>query len=272
MTGPGAGGAGPVEGARGAMAGGGRGGQASPIAQYLNQYELMVQQLNLSEEQKPRLKEKVDLMVTELQQYMQNAPDTGAAGRAGGAGGGAGPGGGGRAGRGGRGGPLSAQALKTREEVRQLANEHQVRINAELTLDQRYAWEIYKINRLLVPRLEPLALSEEQNGRVKAATDETVKALIALTDGKEMPILHGRLYQKVIGTVLTEEQAAQLMESPLPMAGFGRGGAGGFGGQQGDAAAPGGGFGQGPDTGQGGRGGRGAGGRGGRGGRGPGLP
>jgi len=81
--------------------GGGRGGFGGKIGNglgldvnfYTNEYSIMLQQLTLGDDQKPKVKDKADAMNTELQTFLQNAQTTGRGGRGGrGAGRGAAPG------------------------------------------------------------------------------------------------------------------------------------------------------------------------------------
>jgi hypothetical protein len=238
------------------------------LAFYTDQYNTMVQQLSLTEEQKPKVKEKVDAMNTELEAFQQNAQGQG-----------------GRGARG-RGGQAQADLVKRVDDFQTLINEHQIKIDAELTPDQRVTWETFKLERQIDPRMTLMGLSDDQKTKVKSLVDETAKSIAALTDGKEVETLHGKLVRRLVADVLTPEQAAKLLQGPLlggiggrgggfgggPGAGgggggFGQGGGGGGGGAQGGGPG-GGGFGRG-QGGQGGGGGPGGpGSRGGRGGRG----
>jgi hypothetical protein len=223
---------------------------------YATEYDLMAEQLTLSDEQKTKVKEKVDAMNKELETFQQNAMtqvagNRGGRGRAraGGAGGGAGGGGGGQD-------TIRAQMAKLQDDFRLLVDEHQLKIDSDLTPEQRITWETFKLNRMLDPRINQLSLSDDQKEKVKQLVEGTGKELAAATEGKEVAVLEGRMIRKLVGEVLTEEQAAKFVEPPLLMLG-GRGGRGGFGGGGGGAGG-GAGFngGAGGGRGQGGRGGR----------------
>ena len=60
---------------------------------------------------------------------------------------------------------------------------------------------------------------EHEQDKVKALVDSTAKALAALTDGKTVQALQGRLFRKLIADVLTDAQVGKLIEGPLPVQG-----------------------------------------------------
>ncbi len=177
----------------------------------------MQAQLTLSAEQKPTIQTKVITMNSELQSFIQNAQRT--TGVAGGAG----------AARGGRGAApvapwrrrwrapgtlgttLTTQQLKLRDDFLTLANGHQVKINAELTDDQKLQWETYKINYWLAPHLSGISLSEDQKDKIKTLVEDTAKATGKAADAAEIETQLGRLYRKIMGNVLTEPQAMLAM-------------------------------------------------------------
>ena len=214
----------------------------------------MVQQLNLTDDEKPKVNYAVDTMNKEIDTFMQNAQGQ-MAGR-GGRGGGraaradavaAGAGGGGAADA--TGGQQAVMA-KLQDDLLLLVDGHQIKIDAELTPEQKVTWETFKMNRLLQPRIALLSLTDDQQQKVKGLVDDTVKAMVALTDGKDVQTMNGQLYRKLVGDILTETQAAKLLEGPAgpPMGGRGGQGGGGFGG---GGNAGGGGFGGGGGGGRG---------------------
>jgi hypothetical protein len=127
----------------------------------------------------------------------------------------------------------NSTVLKLQDDLQLLANEHQVLINQALTPEQRLDWETYKLHRVLDPRLQNLGLSDDQKDKVKALVDSTAKALAALTDGKTVQALQGRLFRKLIADVLTDAQIGKLIEGPLPVQGAAAGRGAGAGGAAG---------------------------------------
>ncbi|HVX86439.1 MAG TPA: hypothetical protein VH253_16775 [Phycisphaerae bacterium] len=254
----------------GGFGGGGfaaRGG-ANPFE---NEYALMLANLNLTEDQQPKVKEKVDALVADVNQFDQNAQ--GQLGRGGFGGGGGRRGGGG-------GGAGAAGQEQVGERIRSLVSDYeklvakdQAAVDGELTADQRASWETMKIDRALEGRVLVMGLSGDQQTKLKeltAAAGKEIADLADLTDVAAIEGVQGKLAKKIMTDVLTDGQAALVMGgTPLPPvlqmmgAGGGRGGgAGGFGGRGG------GGFGAGGGGGRGGRGGGGQGGGQGRGGQG----
>ncbi len=260
---------------------GGRGGQGGGLGVdinfYTTEFDTMSQQLNLTEDQKPKVNYAVDQMNKEIETFLQNAQGQmagrgGGGRRAGRARGARGRGGwrcgcnGGGEGVGGATSGQQAVMAKLQDDLLLLVDGYQVKINAELTPEQKLTWETFKLNRVLQPRIATLGLTDDQQLKVKGLVDDTVKAIVAVTDGKDVQPLNGQLYRKLVGDVLTETQAAKLLEAPAGPPGGGRGGPGGGGGGGGGFAGGGnGGGGGGGGFGGGGRG-RGGGGAGGAGG------
>jgi hypothetical protein len=176
-------------------------------------------------------------------------------------------------------GSIAAQVLKIADDYTAIALQHQLKIDAELTADQKVQWETFKLHRFIDARLTSLGLTSDQNDKIGTLIGDTAKAITALTDSADIQPLTGRLYRKIIADVLTEPQAAKMAEdtSTLPDGGrviaaggvvignVGGAGMGNLGAQGGFQGGPGGGFG-----GPGGQGGGPGGGRGGRGRGGPG--
>jgi hypothetical protein len=211
---------------------------------YQNEFTIMSQQLTLSDDAKPKLQEKVNTMNAELQTFLQNSM--------------ANLGGGVRGNRAGRGrggagatpqpaadtsGQLTPEQIKIRDDFQLLADQHQLKIDSDLTDDQKLSWESYKLNLWLKPHLNGLQLSDDQKDKVRSYVTDTAKAIIALTDGKDMETLEGRLFRKIIADILTEPQAAVVMQQlpattpPAPLGGGVAGAAGGVGGGGGFGAA-----------------------------------
>ena len=219
---------------------------------YTNEYDLMSAQVTLTDDQKPKVKARVDAMNSELQALLLTVQNvTPAAGGFGGGGGG-------------RGGapaatsaPLTPEQVKARDDYRFLADQHQVKINSELTDAQKLQWETYKLNTLLDPKVATLSLTEDQKSKIKVLVAETAKSLAAMTDAKEIDLQEGKLIRKVVAEVLTEPQAARLFELPLGTNAGGRGGVAAAGRGAPGGGGAGGGFGGGGPGGGGGRGGRG---------------
>jgi hypothetical protein len=236
---------------------------------YTNEYAIMVQQLSMSDDEKPKVQEKVNAMNAELAAFLQNNPIA-------------------KEGLDAVQGPIAAQVLKLEDDYMAIALTHQLKIDGDLGTDEKIQWEGYKLHRSIDPRLVPVSLTDVQNDKVKALIGDTAKAITTLTDGKDISVYTGRAYRKIISDVLTETQVAKLAIDPstLPRpagarsalaggGGFGGGGGGanfagnvgGGGGFNGQGGQGGGGGGFGPGGGQGGGGpGGGRGGRGGRGG------
>ena len=78
--------------------------------------------------------------------------------------------------------------MKRVDDFQTLINEHQIKIDAELTPDQRVTWETFKLERQIDPRMTLMGLSDDQKTKVKSLVDETAKSIAALTDGKEVEI------------------------------------------------------------------------------------
>lgn len=244
----------------GQMGRGGMGGAGGMRANnlYANQYALMEANLKLTDEQKPKIKTKVDAMNAELDTFDTTAQEAVRGARAGG-------GGGGRGGRGGQAIVGGADALGDRvrgliSDYEKLVAKHQASIDAELTPEQKISWETFKLDRSLEGRILVMGLSGDQRTKLKemtAAAGKAIAELPDLTDVAAIEDVEGKLSKRIIAEVLTDGQASMLMGGePLPpvlqMAGRAGGPGGGFGGQ---------GAGQGGGQG-GGRGGRGRGGAG----------
>jgi hypothetical protein len=214
-------------GAAAGAAGAGRGGAGAVTlnrAFFAGEFDTMAQQLVLSDEQKPKLRDKIDTMNKEIDTFLSNAPAQIAAGRRGARGAaGRGAGAAGRAGGGTNAGTATPNPAiaKLQDDLQLLINEHQVLINQALTPEQRIAWETYKLNRVLDPRLQPLALTDDQKDRIKALVDFAAQSLAALTDGKTVQTLQGQLFRKIIGDVLTDAQASKFVVGTLPVQGGG---------------------------------------------------
>ena len=99
-------------------------------------------------------------------------------------------------------------------------------INQALTPEQRLAWESFKLHRVLDPRLRPLALTDDQQTKVKTLVDAVAKSLAELKDGKTVQTLQGQLFRKIIADVLTDNQVGKFMEGALPVQGAATRGAG----------------------------------------------
>ena len=217
------------------MGGAGRGAAPAALALnrafYATELDTMAQQLPLTDDEKARLRDKIDTMNKEIDTFLQNAQAQIAAARRGARGAG------GAAGRGGVGVVLNGNptVTKLQDDLQLLANEHQVLINQVLTPAQRLDWETYKLHRVLDPRLQSLGLTDDQQDKVKSLVDNTAQALAALAEGKTVQALQGQLFRKLIADVLTDAQIGKLIEGPIPVQGGapGRGAvpAGGAGGQ-----------------------------------------
>jgi len=228
-------------------AGAGRGGAAGVIALnrafYTTEFDTMNQQLKLTDDEKTKLQEKVDTMNKEIDQFLQGAQPqiqtarrgarggAGARGAAGAGAGARGPGGAGGPAADGRGAGAAALAgnpmvLKLQDDLQTLINEHQVLINQALTPEQRVDWETYKLTRVLDPRWQNLGLTDDQKDKIKAMVDDTAKQLAALTDGKTVTELQGKLFRKIMADVLTDAQMGKMMSGTVPVQGGGRGAAG----------------------------------------------
>jgi hypothetical protein len=199
---------------------------------YANQYALMETNLKLTDEQKPKIKAKVDAMVAELEQFDTTAQEAMRGARAGGGGG-----------RGGRGGAAMAggEAIGDRlrglvSDYQKLVAKHQAAIDAELTPEQKTSWETLKLDRALEGRIVLMGLSGDQRTKLKemiAAAGKAIAELPDLTDIAAIEDVQGKLSKRITAEVLTDGQASMLMGGePLPpvlqMIG-GRGGAAGGG-------------------------------------------
>jgi hypothetical protein len=192
---------------------------------YTNEYELLAAQVTLTDAQKPKVRARVDAMNSELTALLNALPSPAPAGRGGpgGFGGGAAPGG-----RGATASPaLTPEQVKARDDYRFAANQHQVRINSELTEPQRVQWETYKLNTLLEPKTATLNLTDDQKEKIAHLVAETATALAAMTDARDIDTHEGKLVRRVVAEVLTDPQAARLFELPLGTNSGGRGAIGG---------------------------------------------
>ncbi len=214
----------------GGAAGGGGGGRnfgRNMFNPNANQLEQMERELKLTDDQKVKLKQKVEDMnkeLADLQEDMFSRMRENFGRNAGGAG----------AADGEARKKIEEQAKKYREEYMTLVGEHQAKINAELTPEQRLTWEASKIKRAVTLRLGMLELTDEQKAKVETLAQAAAKDLIALKDQKDQKAIaeiHGRLVKKLIADVLTEEQAGKVVLAGVgQMLGGMMGGGGGFGG------------------------------------------
>jgi len=89
-------------------------------------------------------------------------------------------------------------------------------IDADLTDDQKVQWETYKINASLNPKLQVIALTDEQKGKIKKLVEDAAKAITKLTEGNEIPVVVGKLYEKIFADVLTDPQSAWMLQALTP--------------------------------------------------------
>jgi Spy/CpxP family protein refolding chaperone len=193
---------------------GGAAGSALNLAFYADEFNIMTQQLTLTDDQKARLQDRITTMNREIDTFLSNVPSQIAAGRRGARSGVA-------TGRGGSGGAplLNPAVVKLQDDLQLLINEHQVLIDQALTPEQRLAWEGYKLHRVLDPRLRSLALTDDQQDKIKALFDAAAKSLAELKDGKMVPTLQGQFFRKIISDVLTDTQVAKFMQGALQVQG-----------------------------------------------------
>jgi hypothetical protein len=198
----------------------------------------MLADLNLTQEQQPKVKAKVDALVADVEQFDQSAP--GQLGR-GGFGGGRRGGAAGAAGGGQE--QLGERIQAVLGDYEKLVAKDQAAVDAELTPEQRASWETMKIDRALAGRELVMGLSGDQQTKVKELTAEAGKEIAQLPDLTDVAAIEGvqgKLAKRIMTEVLTDGQAALVMGgTPLPpvlqLMGSGGGGrgAGGFGGRGG---------------------------------------
>lgn len=228
----------------------------------LNPFNVIVTQLDLAkvgltEDQKPKVKEKCDEVEKTLKDFQTQIREKRAA-----------------AFPGGNGGNVDRSAMQqAMTEIRDLTTQAdeafakgQHEIDALLTPEQQNAWEGFKLDRALTARFNMIQLTDEQKAKIKEMTAEVGKDIAAATDVKTTLEIKGKVTKKIMSDVLTDEQIAKLamLEETLGLGnmGGGRGGQGGGPGMGGAGGNGGGGPGMGGGGG-GGRGGRGGGGGGG---------
>ena len=188
------------------------------LAFYTGEFDVMNQQLTLTDDQKSKLQDKIATMNKEVDTFLANAPAQIAAARRG------------ARGAASRGATAPANpnpaVLKLQDDLQTLVNVHQVLVNQVLTPEQRLAWESYKLHRVLDPRLQPLALTDDQHDKVKSLVDAAAKSLADLADGTSIQSLQGQLLRKIFSDVLTDNQLGKFMEGALPVQGAAARGAG----------------------------------------------
>lgn len=207
---------------------GNRGGWGQMRSPYANQYDVMIRELSLTDEQKPKVKAKVDEMNKELDEFREDA-GTRMRGMFQ-------PGGDGNREEAMK--KMQETMLKIGEDQQKLVAEHQSRINAELTAEQREKWEVYKLTRTVNDRLRMMNPTAEQNEKIKPLILASAKEIVALKDEKDtkaVATIHGNLVKKILNDVLTPEQVGMLIGSgnqmqPLMNMFGGMGGGGGPGG------------------------------------------
>jgi Spy/CpxP family protein refolding chaperone len=188
------------------------GGGALNVAFYAGQFDTMIRQLALTDEQKAKLRDRTDTMNKEIDTFLSNSPAQITAARRGA-----------RRVEGAATRELAAAparslvVAKLQDDLQLLINEHQVLINEVLTPEQRLAWETYKLNRVVDARLQTLTLTDDQKDRVKSLVDATAQSLASLKDGKTIQNLQGQLFRKIVADVLTDRQVGKLMEGALPI-------------------------------------------------------
>jgi hypothetical protein len=194
------------------------------LAFYTSEFDIMSQQLTLTDDQKSKVQDKIATMNKEIDAFLANAPAQIAAARRGARGAG---------GAGGRGAAATTApanpnpaVLKLQDDLQTLVNVHQVLINQVLTPEQRLAWESYKLHRVLDARLQPLGLTDDQKDKVASLVEAAAKSLADLSDGKSIQPLQGQLLRKIFSDVLTDTQLGKYMEGTLPIQGAAARGAG----------------------------------------------
>jgi hypothetical protein len=96
-----------------------------------------------------------------------------------------------------------------------IETEHQAKILAVLTAEQRETWEGFRLWRDLMRRYRRAELSDEQKAQVRALADAAAKEFLAV-QGEEQEAhkakekIQKQLRQRVEAEVLTDEQKAKL--------------------------------------------------------------
>jgi Spy/CpxP family protein refolding chaperone len=214
----------PAPGGPGGAAGGrgGRGGMMAPV----NPYDQMVEQLNLTDDQKPKIKVQTDAMQKAITDFQTQSREkmTAATDQA------------------------SRQAAM--DEVTQLRTtteaslaKIQTDINAILTPEQQTTWEGFKANQAITNRLNMLQLTDDQKAKIKELATAAGKEIADAKTPDDALAAKGKLVKKILTDVLTDAQMARLVglqTTLLPAFGGGFGGPGGPGGAGGAGGAGGG--------------------------------
>ena len=190
-----------------APAAGGQGGPGGPRADMMargrlmvarfNPYDQMVEELNLTDEQKPKLKELCDTQEKTLRDLQKQASDK------------------------------MREAMDNKddqdarrsalEESRQIYQQmqetytkNQAAIKALLTPEQQGTWEGVKAGQSMEARFGMAQLTDDQKAKIKELAKAAGKDISTAKDDAAALEVKGKLAKKVIAEVLTDVQAAKL--------------------------------------------------------------
>jgi len=110
---------------------------------------------------------------------------------------------------------LEQEQKKASDDYLKLVMSHQNAINALLTPDQRVNWETYKLNHAIWGKLGN-DVTDGQRKQIKDLIDAAAKELATTKDGPAVLAINGRVVRKLVGEVLTEEQAARVFNAGPP--------------------------------------------------------
>jgi Spy/CpxP family protein refolding chaperone len=201
--------------------GGGGGGdpgpRRGPMNPFANMFEQMDRVLNLTEDQKPKVKEQVDELNKDIEDLRTSSMEKIRAAMA--------------AAQGGNDPEKARQdwqdtIKQVNEDYQKIMAAHQTKISALLTDDQRVTWESFKLMRALQQRFGPVDLTDVQRQQIRQLVEDAGKDLAAAKDEAATAAITGKVVKKVVADILTEEQAAKLVATNPPPLGIGPGGMG----------------------------------------------
>ena len=192
------------------------------MAVRLNPYDQMVEELSLTDDQKPKLKEICDAQEKTLRdlqkqagdkmrEAMDNQDDQAARRQA------------------------MEESRKISLQMEETYTRNQAAIKAILTADQQATWEGVKAGQSIEGRFGMAQLTDDQKAKIEELAKAAGKDISAAKDEAAALEVKGTLAKKVIAEILTNEQAAKLAgldNSLMPGGTMGRMGAGGAGGRR----------------------------------------
>jgi Spy/CpxP family protein refolding chaperone len=110
---------------------------------------------------------------------------------------------------------LAEQQKKASDDYQNLIMTRQAEINAGLTPEQRLGWETFKLTHAIYPRLG-FDMTDAQRKQIRQLIDDAAKQLVDAKDSAQVLAINGKLVRKLVGDILTEEQAARLFSAAPP--------------------------------------------------------